>query len=358
MLTHKDLTIRKLYSSFRNRLTPGCQGWLTKAVYALTDKPYIRKDKFQEVSGYPSKASGGLIISLDFEMAWAFRYSKRAVDPLVMAQAERTNIPLLLTLFSRFTIPVTWATVGHLFLESCKRGSHDWMRRIPYFDGHWRYTGGDWFDADPCSDFRNDSAWYAPDMIELILKSKIKHEFGCHTFSHIDCSDRHCPPGVLADEIKASFDAAAEWGIRMKAFVFPGGTAGNYQVLKDNGFQIYRKNLDYDLVYPFFDRYGMLVTASSLGFGRSYNWSAEYYIKMFCRYIDKAIKTNTAAHLWLHPSVDGWTLENVIPQVLKYAAEKRETGQLWIGTMGQIADIINSMADHNQRAEPQRKQQV
>lgn len=42
-------------------------------------------------------------------------------------------------------------------------------------------------------------------------------------------------------------------------------------------------------------------------------------------------------HFWFHPSIDEWFLKNVFPEILKYAAEKRDEGKLWVETMGGIA---------------------
>ncbi len=215
------------------------------------------------------------------------------------------------------------------------------MTRIPHFDDHWRFVEGDWFDHDPYTDYKKDNAWYAPDLIEGILKSKVKHEFGCHTFTHIDCSYKNCPPQVLDDEIQACKDAAKPWGIEFKSLVFPGGTSGNYEILKKHGIKIYRKNTKYDLSMPYRDELGLLVTTSSGSFAKTSDWTAEYYVHRYKKIIDKAMKTGTIAHIWLHPSVDEWTLKNVIPEVLGYASEQREAGKLWIGTMGTVADHLD-----------------
>lgn len=331
--------ISSLYKGIRSISSFSKQARMSRLVFDLGLKPSVGRSELTEL-GLPGNARGGMIVSLDFEMAWAFRYSKRTVDPLDMARLERENIPVLLSFFDEFGIPATWATVGHLFLESCRKGDHDWMRRMPHFDDHWKYTSGDWFDHDPSTDYRKDKAWYAPDLIEQILNSSVSHEFGCHTFSHIDCSDKNCPAGVLDDEIKACKIAARKWGIDLKSFVFPGGTAGNYSVLKEHGFKIYRKKMKHGLAYPLRDDHGMLATPSTSGFGRGYDWEARYYIQRFCNTIDKAIRAGVIAHFWTHPSVDKWTLNNVIPHVFRYASELRQKGNLWIGTMGQIADYI------------------
>jgi len=319
-------------------MNPNQKGLISKFVFQFSNKPFVLKDNLKIEHKFPNSEKGGLIISADFEMAWAFRFSKRKVDPLAMAAFERENIPVLLQYLEKYSIPITWATVGHLFLESCNKGDHDWMHRIPHFDDHWKFTEGDWFDCDPYTNYKKDNAWYAPDLVEMILKSSIKHEIGCHTFSHIDCSDKNCPPEVIDDELKASKDAAARWGINMKSLVFPGGTAGNYAILKKNGFKIYRKNIKYDMSYPFQDELGMLITPTTSSFGRIHDWSSDYYIFRYRKMIDKAVRTNTIAHFWLHPSVDKWTLKNVIPDVLCYAAELREKGMLWIGTLNHFVN--------------------
>ncbi len=331
--------MRKLYKTLRKIANNKQKSFITKLLFDIGVTPSVLKHGIKNT--FPNGEKGGFIISADFEMAWAFRYSKNDVDPIEKAMAERKNIPVMLRLFERYNIPITWATVGHLFLTECKKGDHDWMARIPHFDDHWKFTEGDWFDHDPYSNYKKDPAWYAPDMVDLILNSSIKHEIGCHTFSHIDCLYKNCPAQVLEDELKACQELADKNNIRLKSLVFPGGTAGNYEVLKKLGYKIYRKNIKYNLVYPYRDKHGLLVTASTSSWGRNANWTQEYYIKRYKKIINKAIQTNTIAHIWLHPSIDEWTLINVIPKVLEYAAKRRDENKLWIGTMGQIAEYIN-----------------
>lgn len=328
-----------IYTKLRSIGGTRLNAQLSKIVYDLGVAPSV--NHHASVCKYPGGYKAGMCISADFEMAWAFRYSKRKVDPIKMAALEREHVPLMLSMFERYDIPITWATVGHLFLESCNNGDHDWMRRIPHFDDHWRFMQGDWYDHDPYSTVSKDNAWYAPDLIEQILKSKVVHEIGCHTFSHMDCTYKNCPPEVLDDELKACKEAAAKWGLMMTSFVFPGGTYGNFEVLKKHGFTIYRKGMDFRLSTPLMDDYGIYVTASTSSFGKGADWHSDYYIHRYCKMIDKAIKSGTVAHFWLHPSVDRWTLDNVMPAVMHYAAQKREAGELWIGTMKDMADFLN-----------------
>jgi hypothetical protein len=148
---------------------------------------------------------------------------------------------------------------------------------------------------------------------------------------------------VADDEMKACEAVAKSYGVTIKSMVFPGGTWGNIEVLKKYGIKIYRKKVEHDIAYPWRDKWGLLVTNSSgaMEYNLDYGWTSEYFTSRLKKYVDKAIKTNTIAHLWFHPSLHSYILENVFPAFLGYVAEKRDKGYLWIGTMEDIADHIN-----------------
>jgi peptidoglycan/xylan/chitin deacetylase (PgdA/CDA1 family) len=336
-------TIRKTYSWLRKRTPTNLNSILTKLVFKFSNKPFVKQDKIDAAKKFPNHEKGGLIISADFEMAWAWRFSKTGKDYLKKGEIERKNFPKILEILESYNIPITFSTVGHLFLEKCDKGDHDWMKRIPHFDDHWKFTDGDWYYHDPYSNYQEAPEWYAPDLIQMIIDSKVNHEIATHTFSHIDFSYKNCPAGVAEDELKACKMAAEPYDITLNSMVFPGGTWGNIEVLKAHGIQIYRKNVEHDLAYPWRDEYGILVTNSSeaMEYNPAYGWSDKYFLKRLKKYIDKAIKTNTIAHLWFHPSLDPYILKNVFPSLLEYAAERREAGDLWIGTMEEIAEHIN-----------------
>src|SRR5262245_33022997 len=73
-----------------------------------------------EVAPFKDNADAAVCISTDFEMSWAWRGSGQKTAEL-RGKTERRNVPLLLGLLDKYSIPITWATVGHLFLESCTR---------------------------------------------------------------------------------------------------------------------------------------------------------------------------------------------------------------------------------------------
>ena len=226
--------MKQLYNKIKSKSPLPIRSLLMKASFALTKKPFAEPPDISRDKNFSNKKKDAfLVISADFELGWAFRYSKQNPYPEKMARRARENFPFLLRMFEKYDIPITWATVGHLFLKQCKKGEHDWMHRIPYFENrNWLYNKGDWFDCDPYTYWEKAKAWYAPDLIESILKSKVKHEIGCHSFSHIDLTYKNCPSEVAEDEIKACIEATKVWGIKLKSFVFPGGTYGNFEFSK------------------------------------------------------------------------------------------------------------------------------
>jgi len=334
--------IKSIYSNVYPSLPKSIQGNLSKLIFKYGNKPTVKNNGSKK---FPGGCKGGVVISADFELAWAWRYTKTNKEPfkhaLKKAKQEIVNIPVFVKSLEEYNIPITWATVGHLFLDSCKKEDHDWMRRIPHFDNHWLFDKGDWYDYDPCSDYKKAPEWYAPDLIELILNSKAKHEIGSHSFSHLHFNDNICPDFVADDDIKACVDAAAKLDIKLESMVFPGGTNGNYQALAKHGFTNYRQNSEYDLFYPKIGKCNLVKLPSSFSIeDTGFNWSKEYYIHRYKKYVDKAIETGTVCHAWFHPSESLLVVNELFPEFLKYISGLREKGDLFIGTMSQFSSLI------------------
>jgi peptidoglycan/xylan/chitin deacetylase (PgdA/CDA1 family) len=255
-------------------------------------------------------------------------------------------MPRLLAIFDQYNVPATWATVGHLFLEHCEcqgGAKHPEVARAPYYRSeHWSYETGDWFDADPCSDYQRDPAWYAPDLLRDIVAARVGHEIACHTFSHIDSSDEHCPAEVMDTELAACSRAAAAWGITLKSFVFPGNHPGNYASLKRHGFLAYRRHGHYHLDWPQQDALGLWQVPGGLRWETPPRWSPRDWQTVLCHAVDQALATGTMLHLWFHPSCDPVNLECVFPMLLAYVNARRD--RLWVGTMEQLVKHMATAA--------------
>jgi len=87
---------------------------LARATFALKGRPGVGSE--ERICALDKPA---VVISADVELAWGWQYSRQGADPFVMAKRSRTNFPLLIELFDRYDVPITWAVVGHLLLHSC-----------------------------------------------------------------------------------------------------------------------------------------------------------------------------------------------------------------------------------------------
>lgn len=336
-------------------LPPRLAGVLSRMSFALSGRPHAslgpERIRFGNIEILPFKdnCKGALCLSADFEMAWAWQYArtKPSVD---FALRERENVPRIIALFERYSIPISWATVGHLFLESCTRGpnglAHPTMLRPSHFaNREWVFQRGDWYQNDPCTDYKKSPTWYAPDLIDLIMGSTVKHEIGTHTFSHIDFSTGNCSRDLAVQELEASVEAMKKHGLSPRSIVFPAGTLGNYDVPSEFGIIAMRgRQLDprVELSYP--DRHNGFIwnIASSLALEKRKHWSTPYSIWRTKRYIERAIKLASVCHFWFHPSFDPEVIDIILPSILHYAHTERAKGNLWVATMEEIAQYCEA----------------
>lgn len=322
---------------------------LSKVKFFLALNPKIERKNSDRDRYIPSPYKSVCLISADFEMAWASRYTKSSKDAYQKAIKDglqtRKNLPKILDLCDKYGIPITWATVGHLFLESCKtiQGiKHPEIPRLPYFENnYWKFDKGDWFDYDPCTDYKTDPAWYAPDLIQEILSRKVKHEIGCHTFSHVDCRDSIDDGKVFDAEIAKCIELAARQGLKLQSFVHPGHTIGNLELLKKHGFSSFRTDYGDALANPVCHHEKLWELKNTAGLDWREGWSKSYHIHRYKTIIDRAIKHHKPCVLWFHPSFSKRFVDEVFPAVLAYLAlRKRDIISL---THGDYVENLNQI---------------
>ena len=317
------------------------------AAFRLSGRPFVYHDETSHPRGGFSR--GVVTFSIDFEMAWATQYSRYAKeDCVVVGLREREQVPRILSRMNDLNIAATWATVGHLFLKRCSRDGgdlpHPELPRVPHFDGHWKFTSGDWFQRDPCTDYRTDPAWYAPDLIETILASSVKHEIGCHGFSHLGFGS-YCPEEVASAELDACLEVMKPYGIRPRSFVFPGNDVGKLELLARKGFLAVRTFPvgRAEISLPLRLREGIWGVHSSvavdvddriLDYGRR--------CERLKKFTDRAAQTGLAAHFWFHPSLQQRQMEEILFPLLDYCGAMRDKGKLDILTMEQLVMATES----------------
>ncbi|MFZ2339152.1 MAG: polysaccharide deacetylase family protein [Bacteroidales bacterium] len=328
-------------------MNPRLKAPLQQLNFLLGRNPRLERRKDWR-SFIPEPYKAVVIISADFELAWAWRYSKITPEPLKSAlnkaKQERENLPNILAICEQFNIPITWITVGHLFLESCIRKNgvaHPELPRIRYFENEWwSFQKNDWFEHDPCTDLIADPLWYCPDLIKMILDSKVKHEIGCHTFSHIDCRDEVCTPEQFRAEINATLAAAEKLGIKeMESFAHPGHTIGNLDTLASMGFTNFRTDYANILGYPVKHENGLWEFSTTLEFEYKVNWSESFQIYRYISTVKRAIRNHSLAYFWFHPSCEKLLVNNIIPHFFDWLDRNRNV--VWITGQGKYIEWLN-----------------
>lgn len=317
---------------------------------------------------------GSVVISIDAELAWGFHDLPN--PPTHRIEAARAAWLRLLSLFEEFSIPATWAVVGHLFLEECD-GVHRDHPASPA-----------WFERDPGGVADGESVWFGPDLIEAIRESTPIHEIASHSFSHAEFGDPETTREKAVAEVEASIEAAADQGISLHSFVFPRNDVGHRDVLASYGFTSYRgvrprrwfdampapragKLLDFTLVRsapplvtPTVDEYGLVNLPASLdlfGFeGAARSLASPVFGDPIVRQarvgIDRAIESEGVFHCWLHPN-------NLLAErdfarlraILSYLADRRDSTSLAVETMYSaseraIADVPKSRSREDRAA--------
>ena len=297
------------------------------------------------------------IISLDMELLWGY-VSTPTLKAVRLMKNDDNNvrgcIDILLNLFERHNIPATWAVVGHLFLDHCECKDGIPHKDMPRFKE-------DWYSSDPCTDIKRDPLYYGKDIVEKIVSNRIEHEIGYHSFSHVVFSE--CIREVAEAEIKEGTKLAKEFGITLKSFVFPDNEIGHVDVLKENGFKIYRgengrrrydpsKNIlvrkfnggiDKVIAPPVEPKWkdGIWVIPSSMYFcDPQIKFSVLPRAKLG---LYRAIRVKKVFHIFLHPySLLMYpSLKDDLDSFLGTVAKKREEGEIEVMTMGEFADVLN-----------------
>jgi peptidoglycan/xylan/chitin deacetylase (PgdA/CDA1 family) len=289
-----------------------------------------------EIAPFKHNLLAAVTISADFELAWAFRGRGESLRDLY-GKRTRENVPYLLDLFDNYSIPITWATVGHLFLERCTRGkdnrAHPDMPRPLY---NTRFNG-DWYKHDPCTDFVQDPLWYCPDLIKNIVERKVAHEIGSHSFSHIDFSPNCSDPQLIEEELNSCIEVMKPFHLVPRSLVFPYNHSGisHLETIAGCGIIAVRhRDEKIALSYPYRTNEGVYILYESMNTRRSKSYD---YVQKAKVLISEAEKRNYAYHLWFHPSDPKDIFEHEFRSIVQYIAGEQKRGSIWVATMTELA---------------------
>lgn len=324
----------------------------------------------------PRTRRGTMVISLDFELSWG-RFDHADLSYLeAEAVVERKQIQRLLALMDEYEIPSTWAVVGHLMLDECRRSPDQIVH--PEITPHARYSwfAHDWYAYDPCTNADAAPAWYAPDVLDWIRKARVRHEIGSHSFGHICYGDPECTASMAQADLQAALAVAETRGVVLESFVFPRNQVGHLDVLRRSGLGAYRgadpPHIAARVPGPI--RKVITVLDHVLGFPpRSVRaeevlpglWNIpgnHFYLPRegafrwvpigsrvlkAKRGIRRAIKQGGLYHLWFHPfnlNADPDMILSGLEEIFAYANIQRERGFLDVLTMGDYARRLKGEA--------------
>jgi peptidoglycan/xylan/chitin deacetylase (PgdA/CDA1 family) len=288
-----------------------------------------------EIAPFWNACSAAVSISADFELNWAFR-GRTAELRDHLGTTERQNVPYILDLLTEFAVPITWATVGHLFLTSCAcegEYAHRKMPRPPH-NARWQ---GDWYKHDPCTDLRRDPLWYAPDLIEQVMGAKIAHEIGSHSFSHIDFSPQTSDRELVRRELEECLALMAPVGLKLRSLVYPFNNMGHayHDLLHQFGvIAVRHRDKKIRMSYPERSAAGVYKVYESMNLRTADHYHYRDKAELF---ITHAVEHGAAYHLWFHPSDPRAVFQKEFSEILEIIQRQREAGNVWTTTMGDLA---------------------
>lgn len=301
---------------------------------------------------------GTITISIDAELGWGFHDLDH--PPMDRIETARNGWLRLRDLFEEYSIPATWAVVGHLLLDDC--------------DGYHRDhpAGPDWFGRE-AGDWRDrPDLRFGDGLVEDLQAASVDHDIGCHTFSHVPLGRPETSEEIVHGELQRCLDVADQYGLSMKSFVFPRNRMGHRELLGEYGIETYRgprpgtwaersetlqqvgkvlrgtvPGTSPPIVQPRIDEYGLVDIPASLylfGFeGRARTVAETLYADPIVlkarRGIDAAANDSGVFHMWLHPN-------NLVEErdfgrmhaILSYIDQRRQSGAVDVATMDTVAE--------------------
>jgi len=295
---------------------------------------------------------GKFVISLDFELHWGVAELWDVESRKDYFDNTRISIPTVLSLFEKYKVHATWATVGFLFAKNkaqllqfspILKPTYD-QKKLSYYSLIENGEVGE--------DEVDDPYHYAPSLIEKIIKTP-GQELATHTFAHYYCNESGQNEKQFEADIKAAQSIAkANFDVELQSLVFPRNqfNATCTEIARQNGIKVVRSNPDV-WFWKSKSRFMALARAADtfLSISKTLTFTIEkklsqgvlllpasrflrpftekekvlqpLKIKRIKKEMEFAAKNNKIYHLWWHPHNFGYSLtENLyyLEEILKH----------------------------------------
>lgn len=322
---------------------------------AGTASPLVGGRSSVIVSPWPDGRRAAVSFSFDWETAMGGLVHSRSVgeplydaDPELRAMRMREGVTTTLAIFRPYGVRATYYANGYNLLPGNRdrrtfmgNPTFRWATRA----NRWRsdaWASTPWFAPDPYGTAQSHPAWYFGDLLPLLAAAG--HDVQSHTFSHLYA-------GLASvEELRADLRewnaVAAERGLppaRSLAFPWSGSAGMSYaawEALDAAGITSVTRTSDqaqYRLV-SLEDARCRPVPGHERILACPDFYLTERSAPEAVRLIDRAITAGGAIDLWAH------TEEVVTPaqvaawaEVVRYAAAKRDAGEVWLAPLAEIA---------------------
>lgn len=269
-------------------------------MFFVKNKIYANNDNSEKIVTFSLDLEGGVGLCHEPQKNWekARKYwdSKKAAIKIK-------------DLLIKYNIPAVWGICGHLFLKECG-GNHGFEEQ----DWH-----GDWFKYDPKTNYKENSAWYMPDLIGELIRNEL-FEVGYHSFGHFNYL--YAKEKTIEKDLMIAGYLRKEKNIKLESIIFPYNGIGYVEKVLKNGFKNLRGYV------------GQYQQAKTINFGDfkffyTSECLAEYSIGKSIQTMDKIIGKNF--NYFTHPF--SWTTEQDFANLevfFKKLAELRNKGKIKI----------------------------
>lgn len=271
-------------------------------------------------------------ISLDFELIWGLLDKGNIKNYIPSILAVREVVPELLKLFNRYSIHVTWATVGFITFETKK----DLVKHLPIIKPNYENKLLNPYNylINIGKNEKEDPLHYGYSLFNKILDYP-NMEIGSHSFSHFYCLENNHNYDSFDSDTEAMLNRLDFFEIVPKSMIFCRNQYDNRSLntIKNFGFKYYRgnnnniiyksrntndenlllKSIRYvDTYLPLtnniatlkFNQNGLLNSQSS-SFLRPYSkldkYMLNFKLKRIYNSMEFAASNNLGYHLWWHP---------------------------------------------------------
>lgn len=183
-------------------------------------------------------------------------------------------------------------------------------------------------------------------ILELLVKSPVKHDIGSHGYYHKDFANLSITEAEI--ELNMISMGMKKFGVVPRSFVFPKNRVAYLSLLEKYGYKCYRSYGDFRNDGMYIEKHDQLYDIHpSFYLGQS---TSPIFLN---KIIDIAVKNKLPFHVWFHPWNFGKKKESIKRNITKvfhplfqYAKKKEESGTLTFETMLSIVEKFEHARVH------------